>query len=203
MLAAINGYTSVVTYLIERCKVDANKKNMYGETALICASCMGHETTVKYLIKAKCDVNTPDKFGCTVLMIASWNGHENIVRYLVNQCDVDVNQQDKNRWTALNSACQRGYESIVRYLLEDAKIYIGSELYEPKTSYSYSILKQRKAKMKMNYTYEKKHKEYMHIQNILHCYFNKKFFFDMAMSKIIISYFQPYILRMNKQFSMS
>ncbi|MCK5556233.1 MAG: ankyrin repeat domain-containing protein, partial [Alphaproteobacteria bacterium] len=87
MLASLNGYETVVQFLIEKCNAKVNKTNIIGITALMLASENGHKTVVQTLIKkGKAKVDKIDNEGLTALMLASYNGHEAVVRFLIKKC---------------------------------------------------------------------------------------------------------------------
>ena len=57
-------------------------KDKDGKTALMWASCNGHEAVVRLLIEKGADVNAKNNNGWTALMRASDNGNEAVVRLL-------------------------------------------------------------------------------------------------------------------------
>ncbi len=64
--ASHNDHSDIVKLLIDK-KADLEKKNKYGETALLCAAKYSICDNLIYLLKAGADVSVVDKYGYTVL----------------------------------------------------------------------------------------------------------------------------------------
>ncbi|KAK9468766.1 hypothetical protein V1512DRAFT_203144 [Lipomyces arxii] len=87
--AASNGDTEQIRRLLDeqdsRSYVNVNIPDEDGTTALIYASCFGHEDVVRELVSHGADLDQQDKFKWSPLMWATNNNRESIVRYLVSQ----------------------------------------------------------------------------------------------------------------------
>ena len=88
-----------------------------GGTALINASCNGHESCVRLLLEAGADKEARSKSGGTALMIASAEGHESCVRVLLAS-GADKDAVNNGGATALTVASENGHDSIVQVLVE-------------------------------------------------------------------------------------
>lgn len=70
-----------IVELLIRAGADVNKKNVFGETALIRAAGNGYPESVKLLLQAGADINAT-YCGLTPLMLADEHGHKEIVNIL-------------------------------------------------------------------------------------------------------------------------
>lgn len=120
LLGAENGILALVKNAIEN-GADMNKKDLKGETALICASLYGYLDIVRFLVENGADVNEKNTENQTALVYASKEGYLDIVKFLVeNGTIVDI--KDVNGWTALYTAQKFNKPEIVRYLKPLTKI---------------------------------------------------------------------------------
>jgi ankyrin repeat protein len=70
-------------YYYKKERIEVNKQNKYGYTALMGASINGHKEIVQMLFQEKkIQINQQDDHGSTALMWASGNGHKDIVEML-------------------------------------------------------------------------------------------------------------------------
>lgn len=117
----------------------------------MCATEIGHDECVRYLLEKRFNVNANCKFenyrrnsddcylwslgkcdcrycfvgtGRTALWLACYNGHLNVVRTLVEIGHADVNISDSKRWTPLRAAILKNHLNIVEYLLEETAAII-------------------------------------------------------------------------------
>jgi len=79
-VAARVGDLKRVQEILKEGKVDINKKDKNGNTALIWASQEGHIEIVKSLLANGANINEKDKYGNTALIWASQEGHIEIVK---------------------------------------------------------------------------------------------------------------------------
>lgn len=130
VMAAKNGHTDVVKYLVEQCCADveyAGSVNFDGETIdgappLWCAAAAGHLDIVKYLIQKSANVNSTTLTNSTPLRAACFDGHKMVVKYLVeNNADIEI--ANRHGHTCLMISCYKGHIEIVEYLLsKDADV---------------------------------------------------------------------------------
>ncbi|RXW15111.1 hypothetical protein EST38_g10742 [Candolleomyces aberdarensis] len=90
----------------------------FGRTALLWASCYGHESVVRLLLSnPSVDSNYRDKDRNNALILAVNSGHEEVVRTFLAFPGVNINARNRNGDTALSLAVWYGYKRIVRLLL--------------------------------------------------------------------------------------
>ena len=112
-------------------KMDVNRGDEDGETALHFASRFGNKKIIKILLtplksSSIVDVNIQNNQGWTALMCASSRGYEDIVRMLLTFTPLesskmmcaDPNIQDNQGWTALMGASWNSEGRSVRVLLD-------------------------------------------------------------------------------------
>jgi ankyrin repeat protein len=102
MDAGYHGYDKVAELAIAG-GVDVNKKNQYGDTALIFASQEDNIGVVKKLIAAKADVNSASNINRTALMVAAIKGRTEIIKLLLKS-GANPSMKDKDGKTALMHA---------------------------------------------------------------------------------------------------
>ncbi|WP_375316768.1 ankyrin repeat domain-containing protein [Wolbachia endosymbiont (group A) of Opomyza germinationis] len=115
-LAAFNGYSDVVEYLIKK-GAKVNLKDRNGYTPLHWAASNDHLKIVEYLIKKGAKVNLKDRNGYTPLHWAASNDNLKIVEYLIKK-GAKVNLKDRNGYTPLHWAAFNGYSDVVEYLIK-------------------------------------------------------------------------------------
>ena len=96
---------------------DVSAEDTKGNTALMCASVVGHKEIAELLIQNGANVNQKDINGATALMEASYWGNKEVVELLI-QNRADVNQKNNNGNTALIYATLEGYKEIVELLIQ-------------------------------------------------------------------------------------
>ncbi len=114
-MAAYNGHTETVTYLISQGAV-VDCRDSQGKTPLIHACTGPFAEAVKALIKAGADVNAIDTTeGFTPLMMAAGLGEPEVVEVLLeNNADPSVKDQDQE--TAMDHARNAGHAAIAERL---------------------------------------------------------------------------------------
>ena len=127
MEAASNEHHATVVALIESKKVDVNKKDKLGNTALInfashpsdLASDPSFDAAAKALIDAtgKKNLDYSLKDGTTALITAARSGNRDLVKAL-NLAGANLNAQDNKGRTALMFAAKAGDKWTVRFLLD-------------------------------------------------------------------------------------
>ncbi len=127
MEAASNGHNATVVALIDSKKVDVNKKDKYGNTALITFANHPSDTVgdpafdaaAKALIDAtgKKNLDYSLKDGTTALIAAARSGNRDLVKAL-NVAGANLNAQDNKGRTALMFAAKAGDKWTVRFLLD-------------------------------------------------------------------------------------
>jgi ankyrin repeat protein len=128
MLAAMRGYTTVVSSLLKHQELDLNAKDEKGKTALSLAVRQGARAigVVEILVaKPGIDPNLADEDGNTPLIYAAENRNVRAVELLCNLGNIDVNHVNRlNRSTALHWAATDGYTDVVRELLRHVAIKV-------------------------------------------------------------------------------
>lgn len=112
--AASGGQNAMISFLVDH-QLDLNQEAYLG-TPLRAASIMGHESTVKLLLRLGVSVHFSGSFG-QPLQAAAMRGHESITRTLLSH-GANVNSQGGIYGTALQAAAHRGHQKIVEILLE-------------------------------------------------------------------------------------
>ncbi|GAB5367358.1 hypothetical protein AAMO2058_001223500 [Amorphochlora amoebiformis] len=115
---AMYGRVQIVRYLIEFGRANVNRRDKYGNTALILAARRNHLDTVRVLASCGANVNIPTTNGDTALTFAAWKNNVDVVRYLVEYGKAAINAQTKRGDTALSAAAYHNHLKTVRYLTE-------------------------------------------------------------------------------------
>lgn len=114
-VAAANGHTDIVRYLVEDAGVPVDAKGDDGGTALKWAANSGYLPVVKYLVSKGALIDSKDYVGGTPLWIAAYQGRLNVVKYLVSM-GADVNTDSFNGRTPLSAALGNGLSEVTQYL---------------------------------------------------------------------------------------
>ena len=124
------GKLTSVQWLIEKEKVDKNKKDDDGKTLLICACENGDIEIALYLLSKGADSNAKDNYGNSVIHFASMNGLLQIVQCLIEKHKVNKDSKGSKDRTPLHYACEAGKYLIVEYLVSiGANIEAKDKLY--------------------------------------------------------------------------
>jgi len=107
----------VMNYFIE-CKLDINRCNDEGKTALILACENGNYDVAVHLIENGADINRPDENENYPILEASREFNRNLFKYLIEN-KADLNKVDKDGNTPLIIECQNIYSSDFVQLLVD------------------------------------------------------------------------------------
>ncbi|BCS21467.1 uncharacterized protein APUU_21899S [Aspergillus puulaauensis] len=114
-LACQYGHLAVAKELLNgRAEVDA--KDKYEESALIRASCAGHDDIVEFLLSQGANAKIQGRRFGTALQAAALHGHLGIVRRLIRR-GVDIEAEGGQFGTALQAASVRGHLQVVKELL--------------------------------------------------------------------------------------
>ncbi len=124
-IAAANGNTSLLKYLIEDCGIQVDDKEYSiedsaktGWTALQWAAYNGKINSLGYLISKGADININHSvYKFTPLHLAILGGHEEAMTILASN-GADLNLTEYNGWSALHYACRDGYTDVVDKFLE-------------------------------------------------------------------------------------
>ena len=115
MLAAYNGQTEVVKYLLG-IGADENHRDSNNRTALMYASSGPANETVKLLLEAGAEVNVTGNIeGFTALMFAAAEGQTEVFKTLVS-AGADINIKDKDGETARDFASNNCHSAILKFL---------------------------------------------------------------------------------------
>ncbi|KAF2181428.1 ankyrin, partial [Zopfia rhizophila CBS 207.26] len=117
--AAEKGLEDDVWLMLTRSDIEANLKDINGQTALSLTARYGHEVVVKLLLDKGVDLEAKDKDnGQTPLLWAAQYGHEAVVELLLNTgADLEAKDND-NSQTPLLWAAKEGHEAVVKLLLD-------------------------------------------------------------------------------------
>ena len=94
MLACNDGTLKEVRSLL-RGRVNINRLDVYGETALIIAARRGNLKIVEAILRKKPKLNIRSELGRTALMLACWMGHRRIISVLLEH-GADVSVEDNS-----------------------------------------------------------------------------------------------------------
>jgi len=117
IIAAAADKQDILDYLLAQ-KVDVNKQDGKGRTAMFLASYAGYLGIVKSLVRSGADLDIlygPDKF--SALSAAALKGHTDIALFLI-QSGAEVNSKDIRGFTAAHNAAQNGDLVVLKALAE-------------------------------------------------------------------------------------
>ncbi len=123
MLAAFNGFSDIVEFLLTESDVDVNDMDDNGDTALSCAIIRGHMDTFLVLFNSQYvrkDVRNAS--GWSLLLTAAGHQQEEIVAFLLNQPDTDVAAVDMFGLNAMHYAAFTGSLPVLKLLVDDGRI---------------------------------------------------------------------------------
>ena len=116
--AARAGSASVVDVLLAA-RVEVDKRNRYGDTALMLASLNGHAGIAKALRQKGASVTMK---GWTPLIYAATGGHDDLVRWLLGE-GADINAAAPNGTTALMMAVRENrYSTAILLIARGANV---------------------------------------------------------------------------------
>jgi ankyrin repeat protein len=116
--AARWGHKEVVGFLLSQ-GAQTTKPDLWGRTALICASMKGHLGVVQALLQHMEGqrLDERDMDGSTALYHAAFNGHELVVGFLLSQ-GAQANSSNNKGVTPLMGASENGHLGVVRLLVQ-------------------------------------------------------------------------------------
>ncbi|CAG7925758.1 unnamed protein product [Penicillium olsonii] len=121
--AAAQGSDAVVKRLLETGKMEPDRMDWNGESALRLAAANGHEAVVKRLLNTgKVDPDAKSQRGETPLFSAAHYGHDAVAKRLLNTGKVDPDARNNFEYTPLCSAACNGHDAVVKLLLETGKV---------------------------------------------------------------------------------
>jgi ankyrin repeat protein len=112
MIAARGANIELVRFLLDN-RANAQRRNQYGDTALMLATLMGHKDVVHLMMERKVEINHA---GWNALHYAAFEGRSEIVALLIAG-GADVNLKAPNAHTALMLSAKRGHLETVRLLV--------------------------------------------------------------------------------------
>lgn len=115
-VAAMNGHTEIVQYLVSfpHCKADVAAND--GNTPLINAAYQGHKEICRLLVSKKAKLDAVNKNKRSVAFFAAANGDTQLAEMAVTK-GVDVNLKDVNNVTAIQAAVYNGRTQTVGRLI--------------------------------------------------------------------------------------
>ena len=128
ILAVQNGNIEVVQYLLSlEPKLDINKKDNEGKSALHYASLQNIFSLVELLVDHGADVNARDSYGSTPIYFATYFKLTRIASYLIDH-GADVNAENNSYERPLDLAYQNNDEEMIQFLeSEGATSFINAE----------------------------------------------------------------------------
>jgi len=123
-MACQKGFVKVVTLLLGDLRVDVNRANKEGATALYVSCSFDQREVLRLLLlldSSRLDVNQCDALGILPLHVAGDYGLLEIAVLLMKDERVQVNLPTKDGRTALFMAAERGHLSVVQHLLVSDK----------------------------------------------------------------------------------
>lgn len=118
-LAALNGHSSIIEFLVNECNMDISILGFCGRNVLHCACDKGQLQLLNKLMRTyNLDINAVDDKGWTPLHVASSFGNEDVVRLLLTipTCKPYIITQDG--YLAVEQACIEGHIGTVKTFLE-------------------------------------------------------------------------------------
>ena len=116
IIAASNGHTDTVRYLVGLPEVDLDQQDSDNHTALHFAASRKHSEVMQVLIDAGADIETKNVDGNSPLLLASISGELTSMTKLV-EAGADVRATNAGRSTCLMFAAYHGHTDAVRYLV--------------------------------------------------------------------------------------
>ncbi|HEY6898047.1 MAG TPA: ankyrin repeat domain-containing protein [Rhodocyclaceae bacterium] len=113
IIAARAGNGRLLEFLLGH-RANTQKKNTFGDSALMFAAYRGDLPMVKQLLTAGADINQP---GWNALHYAAYQGRDEVAKLLLAQ-GADPNRRAQNGQTALMLAAANGHAEVVKALLE-------------------------------------------------------------------------------------
>ena len=118
MFAVKDDYFVIVQQLLEDTRIEVNKKDLDGCTALILAAKAGSILSTMYLLQqAAIDLNATDCTGNSALIYAAKRDHYDIVTRLL-EAGANPSTKDQDGGTALLRAIDQGNTAIVEIMLD-------------------------------------------------------------------------------------
>jgi ankyrin repeat protein len=118
-IAAENGYTEIVEYLVQHPSISLNARSEGGYSPLHYALIHRHNYVVGCLVQSKANINITDyRHGKKPLHYAAENSSFPAAWFLV-QNGANINARDSEGKTPLHHAAYNGYLRLARYLLQN------------------------------------------------------------------------------------
>lgn len=125
LMAASNGYDTMMKLLLARSDIDSNSKDIHGRASLSLAASNGHKTVVNLLLaRSDIDPNSKDINSRTALSMAALNWHGEVIESLLAHDNVIPDSQDDFGLTPLHLAVAQDREQpfgIIRPLVNKGR----------------------------------------------------------------------------------
>jgi ankyrin repeat protein len=115
-VAAFEGHTKIIEYMLDSKKTKIEHTNNHGATALYVAAQNGKYQTVLALVKGGADVNHANINNVTPLFMACQNNNLQCVKILLEH-NADIHKAKFDGATPLYIACESGSVEIIKLLL--------------------------------------------------------------------------------------
>jgi ankyrin repeat protein len=117
LCAAKFGHGDIVDILLGTGKLDVNRQDTSGNTALLYASANNYLVIAQLLLSHGCDPGISDECGKTALMIAAGNGYSQMVRLLLSTHNSCPERVDWHGLTAAQIAKRAAYTMLSKYIV--------------------------------------------------------------------------------------
>jgi ankyrin repeat protein len=122
VVAAGWGKDAEITAFLEKHKDAIDRKNRFGNTALIYAAWLGQPSTVELLLEKGAAIDAQSDSGLTALMCAAWRGRLEMVRFLIDK-GASIDEVKGKGKTAAMLAREKGFSEIVTLLEQQAELH--------------------------------------------------------------------------------
>ena len=117
--ASIKNNIHAVKFLLNHPKINVNKCDSSGCSALLYAVKNDHFEIIQLLVESGADINIANsETGQTPIICASIHNNVNTIELLLRQPQIDVNHFDNNGWSALMYGVKNGHFKIAQSLIE-------------------------------------------------------------------------------------
>eukprot|EP00184_Porphyridium_aerugineum_P007380 CAMPEP_0184707080 /NCGR_PEP_ID=MMETSP0313-20130426/37089_1 /TAXON_ID=2792 /ORGANISM="Porphyridium aerugineum, Strain SAG 1380-2" /LENGTH=1577 /DNA_ID=CAMNT_0027168653 /DNA_START=155 /DNA_END=4888 /DNA_ORIENTATION=- len=151
IIAAHQGNSDMVMWLLNEAMADVNALNDQGNSALMAAVELGHEFVAEILVSHGANVHAKNHISQTALIKAAKGGHITISNMLMEN-GARIHDVDINGRSALIEASAAGQTNMAKFLLKKGANICQQDI-EGKSSLAYSILCKNQELIQLHATY--------------------------------------------------